>query len=155
LYDLAHTQCQRGDIAAINQLLVVAQEQHQLAQTLAENHPHRSGALLLLGELKMAQGELEQAEPLLRECLARRQADLPAGHRLIAYAQSMLGECLIGRGELDEAEQLLSESYDVLRREYGEHAAWAVDARKRMTLLQAARAAPAKSSPSTATSPDR
>jgi hypothetical protein len=48
----------------------------------------------------------------------------------------VLGECLIRQGQREEAEPMLRESYEILRRDYGEHAGWTVDARHRLTMLE-------------------
>jgi serine/threonine-protein kinase len=133
---LAHCEIARGDAATLDQLMGLAQQQERLTASLPENHPHRSGTMLLMGHLRMARGELDAAEENLRSCVAMREATLSPDHRLIAYARSVLGECLLRQGRRDEALPMLLSSYEALRRGYGEHAGWTVDARARLAMAK-------------------
>ena len=60
--------------------------------------------------------EVTEAETLLRESYEIRAGGAyPAGHWLIANAQSALGECLLELGRHDEAEPLLRDAWVSLR----------------------------------------
>src|SRR5262249_52899030 len=49
----------------------------------------------------------EEAEPLLRECVAIREKVLPTDHWQVLSARSLLGGCLAAQGKFAEAEPLL------------------------------------------------
>ena len=70
-----------------------------------------SSALLLLGEVRLAQARPAEAEPLLREAVEARRKILPEGDWQRAAAESMLGTCLVALGRLDEAEPMLDGAY--------------------------------------------
>ncbi len=69
------------------------------------------GSLALRGQTLMEQGNLAEAEPLLRGCLAMRQNALPRNHWLIADTMSLLGGSLAGQGKFAQAEPLLLDGY--------------------------------------------
>jgi tetratricopeptide (TPR) repeat protein len=63
--------------------------------------------LVGLGTLLTSKGRPDQAEPMLREALAIREAELGDFANLIAEAQGALGACLSALGRYEEAESLL------------------------------------------------
>ena len=81
---------------------------------MPDNHPGVAGSLIVLGKNLVQQEKFDEAEPLLRECLAIRQKALPPDHWRIYSAMSILGECLTGLGQWAEAEPLLLDGYQGL-----------------------------------------
>ena len=75
--------------------------------------------LLGFGDLLVDRGRPEEAEPLLREALASRQASLQAGNWQIAEARSALGGSLSALGQ-PEADPLLQGALVTLRRREGD-----------------------------------
>ena len=59
-------------------------------------------------------GRPAEAEPLIREALAMRLADVPPDPMLIASSENLLGHCLAGLNRFAEAEALLLSSYPEL-----------------------------------------
>jgi hypothetical protein len=57
----------------------------------------------------------DEAEPLLRECLAIREKAQPEAWTTF-YTRSMLGEALLGQGKPTDAEPLLRSGYEGLKR---------------------------------------
>jgi hypothetical protein len=90
--------------------------------------------LMGLGEVLTARGALQDAEPVLREALALRQREWPAGDWRTAEAESALGACLAARGSA-EGEPLLRSGALGLERTRG-----AQDWRTRRAVERAARA---------------
>jgi tetratricopeptide (TPR) repeat protein len=135
LLTLAHVILARHNAAAATALMADARSLHQLSQTLPADHPHRSGAKLLVGVLHLAEGKPESAEPYLRECLAIRREQLSPGHRLIAYAESVLGECMVALGEYEDAERLLLDSHAVISTGWGDGNLYTELARQRLVKL--------------------
>lgn len=60
------------------------------------------------------EGRWSEAERLSRDAVSGLTRAVPAGHWLIAHAQSVLGQCLAARGRNAEAESLLTRSYPVI-----------------------------------------
>ena len=81
---------------------------------LPRDHIYISGSLLALGAIRIDQGRPAEAEPLLRQALARRVEKLGLADRRTARAQRALGLCLAALGHRVEAEGLLLESYRTL-----------------------------------------
>jgi tetratricopeptide (TPR) repeat protein len=135
LLTLAHVILARHNAAAATALMADARSLHQLSQTLPADHPHRSGAKLLVGVLHLAEGKPESAEPYLRECLAIRREQLSPGNRLIAYAESVLGECMVALGEYEDAERLLLDSHAVISTGWGDGNLYTELARQRLVKL--------------------
>ncbi|MCP4246449.1 MAG: serine/threonine protein kinase [bacterium] len=92
-------------------------------------------ALHLLADILMNRGDLQAAEPLLRESLERRQAALPESDPSIAVTEGALGECLTALGRYEEAEALLLESYSRLAPQEGEENDEARQACERIAAL--------------------
>ncbi len=65
-------------------------------------------------------GELDAAEPLLREALDLRLAIYGAGSVRVAAVLGSLGRVELARGRLDAAEPLLAETLEIRRRKLGE-----------------------------------
>jgi tetratricopeptide (TPR) repeat protein len=84
------------------------------------NHPQGDpdvGSVLALLALTLALGhQLDQAEPLARECLAIRERLLPDDPHTF-NSRSLLGDILLGQGKFQEAGPLLAASYEGLRRQ--------------------------------------
>jgi tetratricopeptide (TPR) repeat protein len=83
------------------------------AQTLAAHRrvlssPEAIGrTLLVLGHIKVEQGDLQQAEPLLAEALQLFREHSPSKRDFIAQAANWLGAVHLARGAYPEAENLL------------------------------------------------
>ena len=74
-----------------------------------------ASALLGYSLLMIKQARLSEAESLLREALAIRQASFPEGHSERAEARGVLGVCLAQLGRYKEAETHLQEAYAALQ----------------------------------------
>ncbi len=64
----------------------------------------------MLGSLLMRRadsGDLNEAEPLLRECVAMRRKVLRPKHWQITDTRSVLGQCLSRMGRFEQAETML------------------------------------------------
>ncbi len=81
-------------------------------ELLARGRSHST--LAIVGMCLLKQAKWEEAEPILRECLAIRERELPDDW-LRWNTASMLGEALCGQGKHAEAEPLLTEGYEKLR----------------------------------------
>lgn len=80
-----------------------------------EGKPEMQAEMLeTIGEAYEKLGKLDQALPLLERALSIRRATFPAGHWLIAEAESALGGCLAAEGRFTEAEPLLVHSHPIL-----------------------------------------
>jgi hypothetical protein len=77
-----------------------------------ELHPEIDSLMATLGQLALGNGQPEQAELLLRECLERCRLRSPQDTCLIASAESSLGEALTTLGCFEEAEERLLSSFD-------------------------------------------
>ncbi|MEW6744383.1 MAG: serine/threonine-protein kinase [Planctomycetota bacterium] len=145
LYDLAQALLAEGDREALQALYEQALALHEKVIELPEEDPRRSGFLLLLGELRLGQGDPEGAEAYLRGCVEIRRKVLPEGDRLIAYAESVLGNCLTALGRHDEAEELLLGSFPVIEKLYGpSHPTRTQEAMRRIVALYEAWGKPAQ-----------
>ena len=60
---------------------------------LPARHPHVAYNLIGLGRLLVAGGRAGEAEPMLREALAIREATMPEGAAPIAEARQALDAC--------------------------------------------------------------
>ncbi|MGH7149986.1 MAG: tetratricopeptide repeat protein, partial [Planctomycetota bacterium] len=74
---------------------------------------------LLLGEVALSRGRLEEAERELRDAIEAHGRWLPEDGFPIAEARTALAECLLRGGRLPEAEALARESLPVLERTFG------------------------------------
>ena len=83
-------------------------------RSIPETHSVINSTLLMLGRYNLATGRPTAAEPLLRECVARRRETLPSEHWLIATAEGYLAECLLQLKQSEEAADLLHKSYETL-----------------------------------------
>lgn len=82
----------------------------------------RAHPLEVLAWLAMDDGDLQEAENLLREALAlHRASDAPDKDVMIAQVQADLGEVLGLRGKFDEAERSFLESKSILERFSGQY----------------------------------
>ena len=77
------------------------------------NEVHIGSILYRLAENLAAQGRLEEAEHVVRECKATYARAAPGTWRL-HHAMSLLGSVLASRGKHAEAEKHLLEAYDQL-----------------------------------------
>jgi tetratricopeptide (TPR) repeat protein len=83
------------------------------AQTLAvhrrvaSSHEGTGRALLILGRVKVEKGNLDEAEPLLREALDLFREHSPSRRELIAQAANWLATVQVARKAYPEAERLL------------------------------------------------
>ncbi|MHC5002526.1 MAG: serine/threonine protein kinase [Planctomycetota bacterium] len=81
------------------------------------SEPDEDDLASALIDLGVALVELErpgEAEPLLRECLERRERSLPENSWLVDSARSALGDCRRAQGDFEEAEQLLLQAVERL-----------------------------------------
>ncbi len=70
--------------------------------------------LAVAGLLLLQSRDFDEAEPLLRECLAIREKSQP-DHWATFNTQSMLGGALLGQKKVDEAESLLRKGYEGMK----------------------------------------
>ena len=80
----------------------------------SQEHPITNDVQMGLGALLLDQGDLEQAEPLLRAALAFREASLDSTHWKVAEAKNILAALLMDKSETAQAEQLLLESFSMI-----------------------------------------
>ena len=104
-------------------------------RSIGDAHPAMSTAMQVLGKALDGLDSLAAGERWLRESLAVREANYPAGHWLIASSASVLGEHFVRARRYSEAEQLLVTSERALLEARGETAPVMIDARKRLVLL--------------------
>jgi predicted Ser/Thr protein kinase/tetratricopeptide (TPR) repeat protein len=139
LHQLIRVTLAQDDLVKARGLLVDAWEQYEQAQVLPADHPLRSGAALLLGELLLGTGDAAAAEPLLHEAVALRRATAGASHRMTAIAESALGACLVRLGRQDDAAPMLRRSYELLARPgplgYGPDFTYTIEARERLDWI--------------------
>jgi hypothetical protein len=83
-------------------------------RTLPTDHPERAFALIQLGIYLLQIGQPGIAEPMLRECLAIREKQMPDDFRRF-NACALLGQALLGQRKYAEAEPLLLQSYQGLK----------------------------------------
>jgi serine/threonine protein kinase len=84
-----------------------------------------------LGMALTRTGRAKEAEPLVREALARARQAFPEGDLATAIAEGSLGECLTARHKFAEAEPLILHSYEALRTTEGGKPSSAAGAGKR------------------------
>jgi len=87
---------------------------------LGEDHPESIRLLLEMGELRVAQGKLADAEAVLRDALARARRSLGEDHPTTLSCISDLGATLHYQGHLAEAEALYREALEKRRRVLGQ-----------------------------------
>jgi tetratricopeptide (TPR) repeat protein len=107
LFGIAEAVVAARDTRRIDELITQALEYERLALSLPEDHPHRSGAPLLLGLLEMGRCNDVAAETYLRESIELRLPWVGTKDQRPIVAESMLAECLLGQGRFEEAEELL------------------------------------------------
>ena len=93
-------------------------------------------ALTSLGQALVLGGRLEEAEPLLREALAVRRTDLPAGHPWTMDTAGELGALLLTAGRCAEAAPLVEESWTGFRKILPPSHPYLVRADDRLRLLR-------------------
>jgi hypothetical protein len=81
---------------------------------LGAEHPLTLGRMVYLGLVLLQQKKWADAEPLLRECLAVRQKQIPDSW-LTFNTQSLLGGALLGQKKYAQAEPLLLKGYEGLK----------------------------------------
>jgi serine/threonine-protein kinase len=114
--------------------------------TLPETHVAVGTALLVLGRALGRLDSLDAAEVAIREGLALRRQNFPAGHWLLASTESMLGEHLVLAGKYRQAESLLVRSERLLVELRGEESQVVNDARRRLIELYTAWKKPTEAS---------
>lgn len=70
-----------------------------------------------LGEVLRYAGEVERAQSVLADVVARSRLEFGADHRIVATNERRLARALVDRGELDESEDLLAHALDVYRQD--------------------------------------
>jgi hypothetical protein len=81
---------------------------------LGAEHPQTLGTMASLGLFLLRQKKWNDAEPLLRDCLAGRQKQIPDSW-FTFNTQSMLGGALLGQKKYAEAEPLLVKGYEGMK----------------------------------------
>jgi tetratricopeptide (TPR) repeat protein len=82
--------------------------------TLGPDHPDTLGTMASLGLVLLQQKKWADAEPVLRDCLARRQKAIPDAWPTF-NTQSLLGGALLGQKKYAEAEPLLLKGYEGMK----------------------------------------
>lgn len=107
----------RAEIAKLDVLegrfapaLEVLQEYLEMCRK-SRSHWELGNALTSLGQALALGGRIGEAEPLLREALAIRRADLPPGHPWTMDTAGELGALLLTAGRCAEAAPLVEESW--------------------------------------------
>ncbi|MCG8407809.1 MAG: tetratricopeptide repeat protein [Phycisphaerales bacterium] len=80
-----------------------------------QNHPDIAQALEDLGAILVRHDKLDDAEPMLRECLTIRESALSPDHWLIGWTNTLLGTLLTRQARFQESEQLLLKGHDQMR----------------------------------------
>jgi hypothetical protein len=81
---------------------------------LGPNHPDTLLIMANLGLVLLQQKKWAEAEPVLRDCLAGREKQIPNSW-LTFDTQSMLGVALLGQKKYADAEPLLVEGYEGMK----------------------------------------
>jgi hypothetical protein len=81
---------------------------------LGAEHPQTLATMSNLGLVLLRQKKWTDAEPVLRDCLAGRQKQIPDSWATF-NAQSMLGAALLGQKKYAEAEPLLVKGYEGMK----------------------------------------
>jgi serine/threonine protein kinase len=81
---------------------------------LGAEHPQTLMTMSNLGSVLLRQKKWADAEPVLRDCLAGRQKQIPDSWRTF-YVQSLLGGALLGQKKYAEAEPLLVKGYEGMK----------------------------------------
>src|SRR5262249_13569121 len=76
--------------------------------------PELAGQLATLGLMLLGEKAWDEAEPLLRECLAIREKTQPDAWTT-SNSRSLLGGALLGQNKLDDAEPLLLDGYEGMK----------------------------------------
>jgi serine/threonine protein kinase len=100
----------RGAVSVYRELLL----RDPKLRTLPADHPDRALALIQLGIVLLQFGQPGEAEPILRECLAIREKQMPGDFRVF-NARSLLGRALLGQQKYAEAEPMLLQGYEGLK----------------------------------------
>lgn len=106
--ELASLREDQGRLADSDVLFSTALEARR--RVLGQNHPDTLEAMSSLAEVRIKEKKHAEAEPLLREVLARYEKSDPDSWER-AEAQSLLGESLAAEQKFDEAEPLLEAGY--------------------------------------------
>jgi eukaryotic-like serine/threonine-protein kinase len=93
---------------------LMAQPLVDLRQQVPKDSPQLADELARFGQLLLQIKAFPEVEPLLRECLAIREQQLPDSW-LTSNAQSLLGETLLGQKKYAEAEPLLVKGYEGMK----------------------------------------
>jgi serine/threonine-protein kinase len=112
-------------------------------QRLRSGHPAIAGTLATLGVIAEF-GSPQAAEPVFREALAIRRAELAPDHPYTARVESLLGQCLARQHRSDEARPLLRHAAEVLTAQLGDHHPAAQLARERQAASELAMNAPSR-----------
>jgi tetratricopeptide (TPR) repeat protein len=93
---------------------LLAETLDRFRKTGEPTSPATAGLLAQLGSMRLKLQEWEQAEPILRECLAIRERNAPDDWTTF-NAKSMLGGALLGQHQYAQAEPLLLKGYEGMR----------------------------------------
>lgn len=82
--------------------------------TLPEESPQLAARLATLGQTLLTLKAWDEAEPILRQCLAIREKSQPNAWSTF-HTKSMLGGALLGQRKFEQAQPLLLSSYQDLK----------------------------------------
>jgi eukaryotic-like serine/threonine-protein kinase len=117
-----------------------AEQCYREALSIADQKPdfdptERATYLRNFAATLLSEGKAAEAEGRVREALTAFRAQRPLTPWRIADAESVLGACLVAQRRFAEAEPLLVKSYPVLRKDKGDGAKRAEEARQRILDL--------------------
>ncbi len=88
-----------------------------------------------LGNVLTIDGEIEEAEPLLREALSIQEKALEPGHLEIAETRLRLGQLLLRKGDMEQASGYLNQSITILSVHFGSNYRLVEEARATISAL--------------------
>ena len=108
-------------------------------RVLPRSHPDVGEALAQWVGVLNRSGRAAEAEPLIRDSLARLREVFDGEHRQVVFAEAMLGECLLEQGRIAEAEPLVRRSHAILSRHRRAEDFQVADSMARMLRLASAK----------------
>jgi tetratricopeptide (TPR) repeat protein len=136
LLALARIAAAAGDREALLDLDREARALEKVAAALPDDHPHRTGVLLLRGTIDLGLGDAPSAERHLRECVALRSRSIGERHRMTHYTQSVLAGALTAQGRFEEAWSLLQTAVPAVESSFGPTNSMVVEVRQRLLSLE-------------------
>ena len=111
-YELGRIMIEMGDTTSAEQYL------QRFIQRETPNRGTMGGCYMLLGNIEMEKGNVDNAIHYHRHGLELKQRYLPADHPYIPYSHNNLGQALHVHGDLDEALEQFNEALRLWRHEY-------------------------------------